>query len=207
MTSASVAAARSVPDLLTAPEGGHRERLLAAMAAAVRERGLQATTVADVVARARTSRRSFYEHFADRDDCFLALFDLLVDALLELIAEAAAGEGSPEQRIDRALGAYLAALDADPRLIRACIDDTPALGPHGVARVHSVDRRWAALLVRLVDEARRQGTELEPLREEVAIVLTGGFRTLAAQALADGRDPFELRSIGTEIVRRLTLPS
>ncbi|MGK2938338.1 MAG: helix-turn-helix domain-containing protein [Solirubrobacteraceae bacterium] len=42
------------------------------MAAAIQERGLAASTVADVVRHARASRRTFYEHFRDRDDCYLA---------------------------------------------------------------------------------------------------------------------------------------
>ena len=53
----------SVPD-------ENRERLIAAMAASVEERGYADTTVADVVRLARTSRRTFYEHFQDRADCF-----------------------------------------------------------------------------------------------------------------------------------------
>ena len=54
---------------------GHRERLIAAMATAIEVNEYRETTVADVVRLARTSRRSFYEQFEDRDACFLALFD------------------------------------------------------------------------------------------------------------------------------------
>ena len=51
-----------------------------------RARGYRDTTVADVVRLARTSRRNFYEHFVDRDACFLALFDATNDAMMDEIA-------------------------------------------------------------------------------------------------------------------------
>ena len=49
----------------------HRERLIAAMAASIEEKGYRETFVGDVVRIARTSRRTYYEHFRDRDACFL----------------------------------------------------------------------------------------------------------------------------------------
>ncbi len=58
----------------------HRDRLIAAMAASIEAKGYRETTVADVVRLARTSRRTFYEHFVDRESCFLALFDATNDA-------------------------------------------------------------------------------------------------------------------------------
>ena len=58
------------------------------MAASIRESGYRETTVADVVRIARTSRRTFYEHFDDRPACFLALFDAVNDEMMEQIAAA-----------------------------------------------------------------------------------------------------------------------
>ena len=52
-----------------------RGRMLAAIAEAVAEKGYAATTVADVVGRAGVSRKTFYEHFADKEECFLAAWD------------------------------------------------------------------------------------------------------------------------------------
>jgi AcrR family transcriptional regulator len=54
-------------------DSGFRRRLLDAMAVAVRDRGYQDSTVADVVRHARTSRRTFYEHFTSKQDCFITL--------------------------------------------------------------------------------------------------------------------------------------
>src|SRR3954463_12165075 len=65
-----------------------RGRMLEAMAHAVLEKGYVHTTVADVLTRARVSRETFYEHFDGKEDCFLAVYDLSVDLLIETIAAA-----------------------------------------------------------------------------------------------------------------------
>ncbi|MDT0406846.1 TetR/AcrR family transcriptional regulator, partial [Streptomyces edwardsiae] len=56
-----------------ADKSAFRSRLLDAMNESIVEDGYQNTTVADIVRRAKTSRRTFYEHFASREDCFVAL--------------------------------------------------------------------------------------------------------------------------------------
>jgi AcrR family transcriptional regulator len=194
-----------VRGLLPPPEGGPRDRLLAGMADAVREHGFAATTVAEVVRRARTSRRTFYEHFEDRDACFLALFDVVTEQLLETIAQAATGDGRWEERVDRAMAAWLGALAADPQLTRSCIQETAGVGPEGLRRMRTVDRRWAQLLVGLVDEARAHDPELRPLTPEAATVIAGGFRELVIQTLDDGRDLLALQAVGGDLIRRITM--
>src|SRR2546423_602659 len=91
-----------------------RGRMIEAMAETVAEKGYAATTVADVVARAGVSRRTFYEHFADREECFLGAYDTAVQLMLDhLLAEAAAGEGLDwRERTRRGLRAYLEILAA-----------------------------------------------------------------------------------------------
>src|SRR3954454_19040502 len=69
-------------------ESSQRERLLLAMCEAVAERGYVATSVADVIARARVSRETFYRHFADKQTCFEAAHDRGVEILLGEMGEA-----------------------------------------------------------------------------------------------------------------------
>src|ERR671932_1794815 len=73
-----------------------RERMIDAVAATVARKGYVATTVGDVVARAGVSRKTFYEHFQDKEDCFLAAFDTGVDLVLGAIHAA-----QPEQADDK----------------------------------------------------------------------------------------------------------
>src|SRR5437763_7780716 len=88
-------------------EASPRQRLIAAMAASIQEKGYRETTVADVVRIARTSRRTFYEHFEDREACFLALFDATNIAMMEQIAAAVHPDHSLEEQVDAALDAYI----------------------------------------------------------------------------------------------------
>src|ERR1700759_4179704 len=88
---------------LAAEPAGHRERLIAAMAASIEEKGYRDTTVADVVRLARTSRRNFYEHFEDRDASFLALFDATNQAMLEELAAAVHPDHPVEEQVDSAV--------------------------------------------------------------------------------------------------------
>jgi AcrR family transcriptional regulator len=193
--------------LLPVEPGGFRDRLLVGMAEAIREHdGFRAVTVAEVVARARTSRRTFYQHFDDREACFLALFDVVSERLLTLIAEAATGEGPFGERVDRAMAAYLGALAAEPVLARTCIEEAGSLGPDGAARVRAMNERWARHIMRLVEEAREHEPELRPLPVEVATIITGGFRDLVLEALAQGRDLTELQDVAGDVFRRITMP-
>jgi AcrR family transcriptional regulator len=192
--------------LLLPATGGFRERLLTGMAEAIREQGgLKPVTVAEVVRHAHTSRRTFYQHFADRDDCFLALFDVVSSALLERIANAATGDGPFGERVDRAVAAYLGAVAAEPVLTRACIQETPALGTEGMERVQALHERWARQIMRLVEEARRHDDALRPLPLEVATIITGGFRDLVISALDQGRDLTELQDVAGDVLRRITM--
>ena len=105
----------SMGNVLVAPGSGdhagdHRLRLLEGMAAAVNEKGYAATTIADVVRHSRVSKRTFYEHFADREACFLACYAHGSELALGAVA-AAAGRGGPwPERVRAATRAYLAIL-------------------------------------------------------------------------------------------------
>ena len=195
-----VPTASLVPD----PTRSARERILAALAACVREQGYRTTTVADVVAQARTSRRTFYAHFADRDACFLALFDAMNDRLLERIARAAGGEGSWEERMDAGLAAYLGAMAAEPEITRSCILELPALGEEGTLRARAIVERTASVLEALTAEAAAHDPRVRALGHEAAVVIAGGFRELTVSTLEQGRDLTELRALAGDLLRRLT---
>lgn len=154
-------AADRVPERL--PRGRHglprrfivhnqRERMLLAVAEAVAEQGFATTTVADIIARARLSRRTFYEHFADKEECFLAAYDTVVEQLLAAVGQAYEQADGWARKVHDGLETFLAYLAAEPAFARMCIVEVVAAG--GEAR----GRRDAAMRV-FVDF-------LEPGREE-----------------------------------------
>jgi AcrR family transcriptional regulator len=170
--------------------GTHRQRLIDAMATSIEEKGYRDTTVADVVRIARTSRRTFYEHFEDRDSCYLALFDALNDDTMEAIAHAVHPEQPIDQQVDSALQAYMDSISAHPALYKSFVRELPGLGQAGADRQVAVIERFAQLLVDLVESGRRvqPGLGARPLDMDVAIMIVGGLRELAVISLQQGRD-------------------
>jgi AcrR family transcriptional regulator len=168
----------------------HRERLVGGMVAAVAERGYAATTITDVVRHARVSRRTFYEHFADKESCFLAAYDAVADAVLAAIAAAArepaaAAPGAWERRILAGVHAYLHALAAEPAVARVFIVEILSAGAEALDRRRAVLRRFAAQLQAEVGEAERAGAPVRPLGDAAALALAGGIHELVLDALQD----------------------
>src|SRR5437660_5160668 len=108
------------------------------MAASIEDKGYRNTSIADVVRIARTSRRTFYEHFEHRDACFLALFEATTGEMMAAIAAAMQFDAQWEELIDAAVGAYLDSVAARPALFESFTHELPALGPSGVARARDV---------------------------------------------------------------------
>lgn len=184
---------------------GYRERLVDALAASIEENGYRETTVADVVRIARTSRRNYYEHFGDRDACFLALFEASSDAILQRIAEAVRPDLPWQEQVDDALGAYLDTVAARPALWQSFVRELPGLGEPGAACQRLATERFAELLVGLVESGRREQPELgmRSLAVDMAIIIVGGLRELTVIALDQGRDVRDLRPVAAQTVKAI----
>jgi AcrR family transcriptional regulator len=200
MTAPPAAAAAVVP-----PPAGHRQRLIAAMAAAIDAKGYRETTVADVVRLARTSRRSFYEHFEDREACFLALFDSTNDAMMQQIAAAVQLDQTLDQQVDSAVDAYIDNVAAQPALYRSFVRELPGLGQSGADRGQATLERFAELLIGLVESGRGAHPELAvaPLTMDTAIIIVGGLRELLVISLQRGRDMRELRVSAGQTIKAI----
>jgi AcrR family transcriptional regulator len=192
-------------EALAAGPAGHRERLIAAMAASIEQKGYRDTTVADVVRIARTSRRNFYEHFADRDACFLALFDATNDAMMREIADAVEPDRPLDEQVDRAVDAYIHNVGATPALYRSFVRELPGLGQTGADRGLATLERFAEMLVGFVESGRQAQPELDirPLTMDTAIIIVGGLRELLVIALQRGRDMRELRESAGETIKAI----
>jgi AcrR family transcriptional regulator len=112
-------------------ERNQRERLFAAMAATVAEKGYEATTVADLVELSGVSRSAFYRHFADKQECFLAAVEELVQPTIELM-EQAERSSVGEERTREALESFLKLVAAQPAAGKMCFVEIYAAGPEGV---------------------------------------------------------------------------
>jgi len=152
-----------------------RERLLLAMADAVAEQGYAKTTVADVLRRARVSRETFYEQFANKEDCFLAAYD----AAAAIVAGELAGDGESlaggglGETLDRLLGRYLTALASEPAIARTFLVEVYAAGPRALARRVEVQQRFVDFVAAIAGaEDERQRFACEAVVAAVSALVT-----------------------------------
>jgi AcrR family transcriptional regulator len=151
---------------------------------------------------ARTSRRTFYEHFDDLDDCFLALGDAISEYLLGLVAEAASPELPWRERVERAIDVYLQAMAANPGLTRSFLLELFGMGARGLRHRRAVHRRAAEQLRALVEAGREQNPELNPISFETATAIVGGLWELSLLGAEQGRrqDAAELRRTAVQLI-------
>jgi len=182
---------------------GHRARLTGGLATAIAEKGYAAVTIADVVRVARVSKRTFYEHFPDKEACFLALYAETSDELIELIATSAAtAPGSWEERIEAAARAYFERVAGEPELIRAALLEIQAAGPRARELRREVQRRYADQLRAFSDAAAAEGAG-RALTPALATAVVGGLNELMLEAVEAGRAERigELADAATELIR------
>jgi AcrR family transcriptional regulator len=139
-----------------------RRRMLAAMAEVVGAKGYGPVAVADVIARAGVSRKTFYEHFENKEECFLAAYDAGVELMLGAIDAAIADAGSEPLAIARAGTArYLETLAANPAFARTFLVEVLAAGRRALERRARVHARFAEQLA-TIHRAASGGGRADP---------------------------------------------
>jgi AcrR family transcriptional regulator len=152
-----------------------RGRMLEAMAMAVHEKGFAGATVADVIARARVSRETFYEHFADKEDCFLAAYELAADGLRSgVLAGLEEMDGAePGARMDRIIDSYLARMAEEPALASVFLVDIYGAGPAARKRRREVFDGTVEVLARaLPTRGRDQRFAVEAFVGTISALVT-----------------------------------
>ena len=146
-----------------------RARIITAMVEVVAERGVARSTVAHVVARSGVSRRTFYELFSDREDCFLAVFDQAVEQATGRVVPAFEGADGWLERMRAGLRALLEFLDDEPGLGRLAIVDALGAGPIALER----RARVVGVLIDAVDRGRREPNATPRLKRFTAEGIVG----------------------------------
>ena len=164
-----------------------RSRMLVAALGAVEEVGYARMTVAQVISRAKVSRKTFYDVFADREDCFLAALEHAVGPVGKLVRDAYEHESAWRDGVRAGLAELLAFLDEEPALARLYLVEALGAGPR-------VLERRAELLEELAEVIDRGRFVTNAVREppEVAAegVVGAVFAVLHTRALEDGQERF-----------------
>jgi AcrR family transcriptional regulator len=151
-----------------------RERLLDAIANVVAEKGYAGTRVADITDYAGVSRKTFYELFTDKEECFLAAFDVITKLLMDRMAQALTdlSDGNWRDQVRALLGEFLRFLAAEPAFARMCVVEVLGSGSEGLAR------RDAAIeaFFPIVDHIPRSQPDAEQwLAPLTPVFVTGGI--------------------------------
>jgi AcrR family transcriptional regulator len=163
-----------------------------AMAEAVAERGYANVTVADVVAAGGVSRRTFYEHFAGKEECFLETYEQGSRAVAEEVAAvfALVDIADWRGRVRTGLEAFTEVLAAEPAVARTLMVDALGAGPHAVELRRRAMEGFAVLFTPAAPEALPEGAEEPPrARPEFVRGLVGAIAELVQeQILTEGAE-------------------
>jgi AcrR family transcriptional regulator len=157
-----------------------RERMLAAAAQAVAERGYAHTNVADIIAIARVSRRTFYEHFRDKEDCLLAAYDAVVQQLFRAVSDAYLAERDWCDRVQAGLAALAEFVTDEPDFARMAFLEAPlALAAGRKRRADAM-----ALFASFLEPERGRPTKLEVPHLTVEVIVGGLYEVIYSRLAA-----------------------
>ena len=162
-----------------------RDRMIEAMISAVAEKGFSETTVADIISRAGVSRATFYEQFADKEDCFIAAYADVMGRMLAFVAEGFAAEGDRDW-VDSVRGgarSLLTYLAQNPVAVRVGIVEGFGAGSRARDRYQEAVGSFFPFL----DAGRELIDDGDRVPGEAARVVVGGISALIFNEASAGR--------------------
>jgi len=178
-----------------------RERILVAMAESCARKGLNATTITDIVTPAGVSRATFYELFEDKEDCFQAAMELsLADAMERVVA--AFSPAKPWVTMVRdAAAAFLDLLASRPAFARMALVEAPASGQRAFEMYASGKR----VLQSLLDLGRNEAIEEEGIPPCAGRAALAGAESLVVGQILVGNAE-RLRELLPDVIYITTVP-
>ena len=178
-----------------------RSRLLAGAVSAIDELGYPRATVGRMTARARLSRRTFYQMFANCDECFAAVLEELVAAVAGELSAAGLEGLRWRERVRTGVWTILSFFDREPALARVCVVQALRAGPLVLERREALLARLAAV----VDEGREESARGEGLTPVTAEGVVGAAFAIAYSRLSR-RDGEPLTGLLGELMAMIVLP-
>ena len=162
-----------------------RTRLLDAVGRAVADKGYSGATIDDIVRAAGVSKMTFYQHFRDKEDCFVAAYEAAGEELFERVRAANTRPEGWLERMAAGIRAYLTWLAGDPALARAFLIEVAAAGPRAAECRERVRDRYAELMRELQDEARADIPSLPRLPAEIFHALVAAVDDLVVRRIRE----------------------
>lgn len=155
-----------------------RWRLLEAVVEVTARAGYADATIADVIAVAGVSRKTFYQHFADKEAAFLATYDVVSDRVIAALVATGQGHTNPQARRIAQVEHFIAILDRDRAAARVFMVDVQGAGAAALRRRAAVNQRFA--------EALFGDAKVTAVRRDAVV---GGVNQVVAAALLSPRTP------------------
>ncbi len=178
-----------------------RERLLGAAACEFARRGYAGASSESISRAAGMSKATFYEHFANKEECMLALFDLAAEVVTESMITAA--QGAPQdagERMRAGARAFLGALSAHPEFAQTLLVEIIGAGPRAAQQRDAMLGRFAAVLDAENAEAARRGLSGRFASPHDAFAVVGAIAELVSRQLRNGV-PAEIAELAPVIER------
>jgi AcrR family transcriptional regulator len=182
-------------------ETNQRERMLDAVADVVSFQGYAAMSVEEIVSAAGVSRRTFYDHFTDKEDAFLQAFDQIAGELLRRVNGAYEASATFGEAVVTCLREFLEFVAAEPRFADLCIVEVLGAGPAAVQRRNAVLNQLTELLERAARTVTA-GLHARPLRAKTVI---GGIHEVVYSRLLQGQAA-ELPALLPDLAYSMMLP-
>jgi len=190
------------------PAQDHRLRLLRALEHVLGDKSYRDVTLSDITAAAKVSRRTFYEHFANKDECLLALCDDTNQRILTLVIASFTLEDDWPDVVAKVTHTYLSFIDAHPSLMLALYVETPTLGQCGLESRRKVSETFAEFLRSQTAIRSARGEALDEIDGPTAITLVAGINELILYRLQDrfagGDNLMSLLGTASSVVLRMT---
>jgi AcrR family transcriptional regulator len=177
-----------------------RGRLIDAMVVLSSDVGYEQITIADLTTQARTAKRTFYAHFAAREDCFLAAYDRVDAAAFDALLRGASTADAPFPRIRAALEALLTYLADHPKEARLWVLDSRGVGPRASAQRVQTTVRLADLYLALHAEIAPTLDPPVPMSRIRALAVAGALE-LPIAAMLQSEGPAVLPELTDELSR------
>jgi AcrR family transcriptional regulator len=175
-----------------------RERLFRAAAAEFAERGYTGASSESISRRAGMSKATFYEHFANKEECIIALFDRAASSVAAGMGTAARStHGSPVQRMQAGTRAFLTTLSEYPDYAQTLLVEIIGAGPRAAARRDQVMQLFADLLDAENEEGHKRGLVPRFASRHDAFAVIGAITELVSRQvrLGEPADPLELAPV------------
>lgn len=195
---------------MTAPAKDHKDRLLSALVTAMATKSYRDVTLADITSSAMVSRRTFYEHFKNKDECLLALARTTSQKIMKSIISSYDPSDDWPQTVTKVTSGYLQFIAEHPTLMYALYVEVAALGQSGLEIRREISHTFAEFLSQQTKLKLASSALDHALTKQEALALVAGINELILQTIIGKESPdiatavTKLNDVASSLILRMT---